>query len=234
MAGPATVGSASVKSVNKYAAWASTSVTAGVYVGLFAGTNALLRWQPSAVRWTWFAWASTDLVNLASHPVGSMVLSAFVDDSDVLAWVGLGLIGLVAAGQTVGNVRCAVLVTIAHVVGTLVSEGILGVRIAAGRAPAAERVSLDIGPSYVVAAALTVGIVYGRWPARIVSAIAFAFLAPHLFGGLTRLEVGPVGHSCAILIGVVVGFPFQRAWRRVSRRSRWCRLECRPSERCHR
>jgi hypothetical protein len=193
--------------------WLSTSVTAGVYVGLFAVTNALLRSRPSAVRRTWFTWASTDLVNLAHHPVGSMVLSAFVDDSDVLAWVALGLIGLVAAGQTVGNVRCAVLVTIAHVVGTLVSEGILLVRIAAGRAPAAERISLDIGPSYVVVAALTVGIVYGRWPARIVSGIAFAFLAPHLFGGLQRLDVGPVGHCCAILLGVVVGFVFQRAWR---------------------
>jgi hypothetical protein len=193
--------------------WSPTSVTAGVYVGLFAVTNALLRWQPSAVRRTWFTWASTDLVNLAHHPVGSMVLSAFVDDSDVLAWVALGLIGLVAAGQTVGNVRCAVLVTIAHVVGTLVSEGILLVRVAAGRAPAAERVSLDIGPSYVVVAALTVGIVYGGWPARIASAVAFAFLAPHLFGGLQRLDVGPVGHCCAILLGVVVGFFFQRAWR---------------------
>jgi membrane protease YdiL (CAAX protease family) len=62
-------------------------------------------------------------------------------------------------------------------------------------------------------AALTVGIGYGRWPARIVSGIAFAFLAPHLFGGLQRLDVGPVGHCCAILVGVVAGFFFQRAWR---------------------
>ena len=72
---------------------------------------------------------------------------------------------------------------------------------------------MDIGPSCVVVAALTVGAVYGRWPARIVSGIAFAFLAPHLFGGLQRLDVGPVGHCCAILVGVVVGFFFQRAWR---------------------
>jgi hypothetical protein len=25
--------------------------------------------------------------------------------------------------------------------------------------------------------------------------------------------VGPVGHCCAIVIGVVLGFHFQRAWR---------------------
>jgi len=195
----------------------STSVTAGFYVGLFAVTNALLRSQSSAVRWAWFSWASTDLVNLADHPVGSMVLSAFVDDSDVLAWVGLGLIGLVSAGQTVGNLRCIVLMTVSHVVATMVSEGMLMVRIVAGRAPATERISLDIGPSYVVVAALTVGIVYGGWPARILSGIAFAVLAPHLFGGLQRLDVGPVGHCCAIVIGVVLGFYFQRTWRRCDR-----------------
>jgi len=184
-----------------------------MYVGLFAATNALLRAHPPAVRWAWFDWASTDLVNLAHHPLGSMVLSAFVDDSDVLAWVGLGLIGLISAGQTVGNLRCVVLVTASHVVGTAVSEGILAARIAAGRAPPTERISLDIGPSYIVVAALTVGIVYGRWPARILSGTAFLLLAPHLFGGLQRLDVGPVGHCCAIVVGVVLGFFFQRAWR---------------------
>ncbi|WP_375425684.1 rhomboid-like protein [uncultured Friedmanniella sp.] len=193
---------------------ASTSVTAGVYVGLFAATNALLRRQPAGTQQAWFSWASTDLVNLAHHPVGSMVLSALVDDSNVLDWIALGLIGLVAAGQSVGNLRCALLVAVAHVVGTLISEGILMLAIATGRAPSEERISLDIGPSYVIVAALTVGILYGRWPARIASAIAFALLAPYLFSGLQHLEVGPVGHCCAILIGVALGFPWRRAWRR--------------------
>lgn len=195
----------------------STSVTAGVFVGVFALVNALLRLQPPTIRWTWFSWASTDLVNLAHHPVGSMVLSAFVDDSNILDWIGLGVIGLVAAGQTVGNLRCAYVVSVAHVLGTVVSEGTLLVRIAAGRAPAAEGVSLDIGPSYVVVAALMVGIVYGRWPARIFSVVAFALLAPHLFGGLQHLDVGPVGHCCAMLTGVLLGFFFRRGWRRRDR-----------------
>ena len=191
----------------------STSVTAVVFVGFFAAANAVLRRQPLEVQNTWLTWASTDLVNLAHHPVGSMVLSALVDDSDILDWIALGLIGLVTAGHTVGNLRCAVLVAVAHVVGTVVSEGLLLVRIAAGRAPGSERISLDIGPSYVVVCALAVGIVYGRWPARVAAGVAFVPLAPHLFGGLQHLEVGPVGHCCAILIGLGGGFPLRRAWR---------------------
>jgi hypothetical protein len=191
----------------------ATSVTAAVYAGLFAVGNAALRTQPPAVQSAWLDWASTDLVNLGRHWMGSLVVSALVDDSDVLAWIALSLIGLAAAGHTLGNLRCAVLVTVAHVIGTVVSEGILAQQIASGAAPASERVSLDLGPSYVVVAALTVAIAYGRWPARIAGGLAFIVLAPHLFGGLSHLEVAPVGHCCAIAVGVLLGYPFQRAWR---------------------
>jgi hypothetical protein len=191
----------------------ATSITATVYIGLFAVANALLRIQSSAVQSAWLDWASTDLVNLDQHAVRSMIISALLDDGGVLGWIALSLIGLVAAGHTLGNLRCAILVTVAHVLGTVVSEGILAQQIASGAVPAAERVSLDIGPSYVVVAALTVGIAYGRWPARIATGVAFILVAPHLFGGLSRLEVGPVGHCCAIVVGVLLGFGFQRAWR---------------------
>jgi hypothetical protein len=190
-----------------------TSITAAGYVGLFAVGNAVLRVQSPVVRWAWLDWASTDLVNLEGHPFRSMIISALLDDSDVLAWIALSLIGLIAAGHTLGNLRCAILVTVAHVLGTVVSEGVLAQQIANGAAPASERVSLDIGPSYIVVAALTVGIVYGRRPARIASGLAFILLAPHLFAGLSQLEVGPVGHCCAIVVGVVLGFPFQQSWR---------------------
>jgi hypothetical protein len=175
--------------------------------------NVVIQTRPLPVRQAWLGWASTDLVNLADHPVASMIISAFVDDSDFLAWIGLGLIGLVAAGHTLGNLRCAVLVTVAHVVATAVSEGVLAVRIALGAVPPSERVTLDIGPSYVVVAALSAAMAYGNWPMRIASGVAFALLAPHLFGGLGRLDVGPVGHCCAIVIGLVGGWFLHRGRR---------------------
>ncbi|MCW2802803.1 MAG: rane protein of unknown function [Propionibacteriaceae bacterium] len=190
-----------------------TAITAVIYVALFAVANVVIQIQPLPVRQAWLDWASTDLVNLGDHPVASMIISAFVDDSGFLAWIGLGLIGLVAAGHTLGNLRCAVLVTVAHVVATAVSEGVLAVRIALGSVPPSERVSLDIGPSYVVVAALSAAMAYGNWPTRIPSGVAFALLAPHLFGGLGRLDVGPVGHCCAIVIGLVGGCFLHRGWR---------------------
>lgn len=190
-----------------------TSVTAVIYVGLFACTNVAVRSRAPATGQVWFGWASTNLVNLRHHPVGAMVVSALMDDSNILDWIALGLIGLICAGHTLGNMRCAIVVTVAHVLGTLVSEGILAVRIAAGAMPVTDRSILDIGPSYVIVAALVVGIAYGRWPARVASAIAFALLAPHLFVGLTHLDVGAIEHCCAIVIGLALGFVFQRSWR---------------------
>jgi len=191
-----------------------TSITAAVYVGLFAATNLAIRSRSPGTLQAWLDWASTDLVNLGSHPVGSLVLSAFVDDGDILAWVALALTGLVAAGHTLGSVRCALVVTIAHVVGTLVSEGVLAVWVADGAAPDSERTTLDVGPSYIVVAALVVGITYGRWPARILSGIAFAVLAPHLFRGLSDLDVAPVGHCCVIVVALLTGNFLHRSWRR--------------------
>jgi len=198
---------------------AQASITAAIFVGIFAVTNLVLRTQRSGTQQAWMDWASTNLVNLPHHPVGAMIVSAFVDDSNILDWIVLGLIGLVCAGHTLGNLGCATVVTVAHVFGTLVSEGVLAVRIAGGAVPASQRTILDIGPSYVIVAALVVGIAFGRWPARIASAIPFALLAPHLFVGLTHLGVSAVGHCCAIVTSLVMGYFFQRSWRGRTERS---------------
>ena len=190
-----------------------TSATAAVFVGLFAVTNAAAATRGPTTRQAWLGWASTNLDNLATHPIGALVASAFVDDGAVLDWIVLGLVALVCAGSVLGNLRAAALVTVAHVLGTAVSEGILAIQIGAGSAPESDRSVLDIGPSYVVVAALTVGIVYGRWPARIASSVAFLLLAPHLFGGLTHLAIAPVGHCCAIATGLTLGLVFRRSRR---------------------
>jgi hypothetical protein len=163
------------------------------------------------------AWASTDLVNLGSHPVGALVASAFLAETDVASLAALAVIGLVAAGQALGPLRLALLVTVTHVVATLVSEGVLAHQVAIGVLAPDQRLIVDIGPSYVIAPALAVGIVYGRWPGRIASLVGFVAFAPHLFGGLFHLEVGAVGHTTAILVGLLLAWPLRRSRRRRTR-----------------
>ena len=50
-------------------------------------------------------WASTDVVNLHHHPVGCLVLSAFVTDDNWYAWPLLIALALFGANQALGNWR---------------------------------------------------------------------------------------------------------------------------------
>jgi len=184
--------------------------TALAYASLFGVVATAVASRPAPVRDAWLAWASTDLVNLGDHPLRCLVTSAFVADGDVLALTALALIGLGAAGQALGDLRLAALLASTHVLGTLVSQSVLAQQIRLGDAPASARSMIDVGPSYVVAPALVLGIVLGSNRGRVASGLGFAALAPHLFGGLTRLDVPAVGHVVAIGTALIAGPALRR------------------------
>jgi hypothetical protein len=152
-------------------------------------------------------WASTSVQNLTHHPVASLIASAFFPTSYLLAWPILIALALFGATSALGNWRAAVTCVAGQVVGTAVSEGIVGYRVAAGSLPHADRFLLDVGPSYVVVAAIAVGLLHGGWLVRAAAALDLALLVfvGQIFAGLSRLEVAPVGHLTALITGMVVG-----------------------------
>ncbi|OLE27284.1 MAG: hypothetical protein AUG44_10610 [Actinobacteria bacterium 13_1_20CM_3_71_11] len=184
----------------------------GYAAGLLLGTVALHA-RPAAVRARWLDWASTNLANAPDHPIGALVVSAFLTAGTVGWWVLLALVGLGTVGVAFGAWRGFVIVAAAHVLGTVFSEGILAYRVATGALPAAYRHIQDVGPSYVVVGALAAGIAYAPWPGRLACAAGFAVVAPSLFGGLFQLEVSAVGHVSAILVALAVGGGFVLARR---------------------
>jgi hypothetical protein len=179
---------------------------------------------------------ATNLINLRSDPLGTLIASAFVSETAPWIWVGFAVVGLFPLVHRFGNLRALLLVAAAHVIGTLLSEGLLALRIASGAAPASLRALDDVGPSYVIAAALIATIVYGAEPAvrtngghwlfdriasrwwRLGAAIGLALIAPSLFEGLGGLDVAAVGHSVALVSGAVVGLILARRERRGERR----------------
>ena len=164
-------------------------------------------------------WASTSLANATDHPVSTLVVSAFLTDGEVQWWLPLALLGIGSLGVVFGAWRTAALIVAAHVLGTVISQGILGYRIATGDLPRAYLNIQDVGPSYIVAGALVAGIGYARWPGRLLCAAGFAALAPSLFVGLPHLELSAVGHASAIVVALVVGGCFAwpaRPWRNAS------------------
>lgn len=156
-----------------------------------------------AVLW----WASTDVVNLHHHPIGCLVLSAFVTGAHWFAWPLLIALALFGANQALGNWRTAVVCAAGHVLGTLVSEGIVAYRVQHGLLPVSDNRILDVGPSYVVVAAIMVALLYGSWWARVAAAADLAILvfAGQIFAGLSTLQVAAVGHATALVTGAAAG-----------------------------
>jgi Rhomboid-like protein len=152
-------------------------------------------------------WASTSVHNLQHDPVGSLVVSAFVAQGYWVAWPILIALALFGANKVLGNWRTALVCVAGHVIGTLVSEGIVGYRVSHGSLPAADRYLIDVGPSYVVVTAIAVALLHGSWLARGAAALDLVLLVAvgNIFGGLSRLAVSAVGHTAAIAVGVILG-----------------------------
>jgi hypothetical protein len=175
-------------------------------------TTWVLAAQPTARQRAWLDYASTSLDNLADHPVPAMVLSAVLTDGEVWPWVALAAVGVWAAGRQLGGLTVLGLAFAVHVLATAVSQGLVAYRIAAGALPPSARQLLDVGPSYLVTAALVMGAAFGyRW-LRLASALGLGVLLPTLLDGLTSLEVSAVGHVASMVLGLVLGWTASR-WR---------------------
>ncbi len=158
------------------------------------------------------SWTATNLANLRTDPLGTLIASAFVAEEGPWTWLPFAALGLCALTYRFGNLRTLLLVGAAHVIGTLVSEGILAWRIAAGAEPSSLRHLDDVGPSYVIASALLATILYGanRWW-RLGGVVCLALLSPYMFIGLGHLAVAAVGHVVALATGALVGLPLHRS-----------------------
>lgn len=159
-------------------------------------------------------WASTSVGNLEHDPVGCLAVSAFLPLGSLTPWPGLIALALFGANHVLGNRRTLVVCAAAHVAGTMVSEGIVAYRVHIGALPGADRHLLDVGPSYVVAAAIAVAVLGGPWLARgaALADLAVFVFAGRIFAGLGQLQVPAVGHATALAAGAVLGGAL--TWRR--------------------
>jgi hypothetical protein len=181
--------------------WRQRYGFATAYLGCFLAVElAYAQLNPDAQA-RLVAWASTDVANLEHEPVGPLIVSAFVAPGYFLVWPVLIALALFGANRALGNIRTALVCLAGHVIGSLVSEGIVAYRVDAGQLTGANRYLSDVGPSYVVVSAIVIALACGTWRARLLAAIDLVILVfpGHIFGGLSRLDVSAVGHLTAML-----------------------------------
>jgi hypothetical protein len=179
------------------------------YLACFAVTGLVYALLSPHAQAALIAWASTSVANLEHEPAGPLVLSAFLAPGYFLAWPALILLALPGAGRALGSARTALVCAAGHMVGTVVSEGIVAYRVGAGQLPHADRYLIDVGPSYVVVSAIVIAVMCGSRLARAAALADFAVLASagHIFGGLSRLDVAAVGHLTAAVTAAAVAGP---------------------------
>jgi hypothetical protein len=174
---------------------------AWAYLGCYLAAELVWVHLTPHAQATLTAWASTNVANLEHEPFGPLIASAFVGPGYLLVWPVLIALALFGADRALGNARTALICVAGHVIGSLVSEGIVAYRVDVGQLPVAERHLTDVGPSYVVVSAIVIALICGTWLVRAAAALDFTVLVVggHIFAGLSHLDVAAVGHLTAMV-----------------------------------
>lgn len=197
-----------------------TYTASWTFLGLYGVSAIVYTLLPPHSQAALVGWSSTNVHNLRTDPAGSLAASAFISGQPATGWPAIGWIGLIilamfTVNKLLGNIRTALLAGAGHVIGTVVSEGIVAARVATGGLPGSAQFIVDVGPSYVVVSALAATMLYGTWLHAIAAGVTFAGLAGDLFGGLSHLGVPAVGHLTALATGIVAGGLLLRHARRL-------------------
>ncbi|WP_261558254.1 rhomboid-like protein [Frankia tisae] len=158
-----------------------------------------------ALRWQWAT--STTLHQMLRHPLGALLGSIpWVADGPVAPWLAFAALAVGGLEATVGSVAVLAVAFGGHTAATLISEGILGLRVAAGGLPSSALHVLDVGPSYALGGALA-ALVALPTPRRLrtVAGVTLAVVGPVMMYGVTDGDLDGVGHTAALALGGLAG-----------------------------
>jgi hypothetical protein len=177
-----------------------------VYTAMLVGGYVWWMLQTPAQRLAVLTDSSTDLAHLEHAPWLVLPASSVWSGDAIGWWVAVTLLCLGALELVRGPVMTFVTGLVAHVLGTLVSEGMVAARIAAGELSTSARHLLDVGPSYVVASCAAAVISSPRAPRwmRIGCAAAIVPLYITAFDFTEDAQVATTGHAVALTVGALM------------------------------
>ncbi|MDR6974616.1 heme exporter protein D [Streptomyces sp. 3330] len=185
------------------AVWAYVRGAPGTYVWLavlFVTTVALHHMSPEFEQ-EFLRQRSTNLHELSRHPVRVLVASAlWIDGGHWLPYVVLYSVFHAQAERRLGTARWLAVCAAAHVLATLISQGVLAKAIRDGLAPQSAADTLDVGVSYALSGVVAVLAFQIRPPWR------YGYLAAVLVFYGFPLTSDPTftdfGHFVSVVIGL--------------------------------
>lgn len=167
-------------------------------VGLLLLASAWLHVFPNDVA-AIVGWTSTNVHNLAHHPVAATFASAFIVPNGLLPELLIVGLAFVVVERAIGTARVVVIALTGHAVATIVTEGAVAVGIALSVFPSTHATRSDVGISYAMYAvgAAAVFLVPAPWRTAAVLALV------GLVGGpvLISPDMTALGHALAATIG---------------------------------
>lgn len=175
---------------------------------LFVTTVALHHMSPEFER-DFLRQRSTNIHELSQNPVRVLVASAlWTDGGTWLSYAVLYTVFHATAERWLGTARWLAVAASAHVLATLVSEGVLALAIHHGAAPASSVNTLDVGVSYALAG--VVAVLTYRVPVPWRYGYLLAVLAVYGTPLITGRTFTDLGHFTSVLIGLAC-FPLTRS-----------------------
>ena len=163
------------------------------------------RVQQNVIRYT-----STNVHNLSEGRIGTLIGSAFVNEAGpIYIWLP-GLVALLALGELLWESRrLLVAFAVGHIGATLIVAAGLAVAIAAGLLSGSVADAADVGMSYGAVAVL--GTFTAAIPRPWRAAWAGWWLTVAVAATvISRGEFTEIGHTVALMLGMVVGSRFTR------------------------
>ncbi|MCU1656740.1 MAG: hypothetical protein JWO57_1396 [Pseudonocardiales bacterium] len=184
----------------------ATPLASGLVIGLLVSA-VLLDTNPADITAV-VAWASTNVHNLAHHPVAAMIASAFVVPGLSGAQIAIIAVAGAALERRIGTARTVLVALSGQVLATLLTEygADLGAQLHLWTASSADRA--DVGVSYVMFSVLAAACLLLEGTARVLAIAAISTWVSIMF--LMSPGMTSTGHLLSVAFGLATMWLLRR------------------------
>ncbi|MET8126309.1 rhomboid-like protein [Streptomyces sp. NPDC005065] len=199
---------APARAIRAVGCWIRSAPGTYIWLAILFATTVVVHQMSPDFEEDFLRQRSTNIHELVRDPVRVLISSAFwIEGGHWPMYAFLFTVFHAPAERWLGTLRWLAVAALAHVLATLVSEGVLAWAVRHGQAPVSAVTTLDVGVSYALAGVVAVLTYHVPRPWRLV--YLFAVLVDYGVPLITGRTFTDLGHFAAALIGLAC-YPLTR------------------------